>query len=228
MKLKLIYDYLIDFVLPNRCGFCKGFTPWNKPICDKCKDAIAFIDDPVRRDDNGVFTLCISPCEYDGTARDGILNLKYHNGINTAKYLAPFVADLIETHIGYSNIDLVTSVPMSRKRRADTGYNHADVAGKLIADAIAKPYNGRLLRRISNAPVQHKLSASERRLAVKDTYFPLKKGTRLNGETVLLVDDIITTGSTLSECASVLRSMGADKVYCATLATALYNESRKE
>lgn len=228
MKLKLIYDYLIDFVLPNRCSFCGKFTAWNEPVCQNCKDSIVFADYPIRQDENSVFTLCVSTCEYDGTARNGILNLKYHNGINTAKHLAPYLCELIKAHINISQIDLVTCVPMTRKRRARTGYNHADVVGKLVAELIAKPYDGKLLKRISNAPIQHLLSAEERRKAVKDTYFPAKKKTKLNGKTVLLVDDIITTGSTLSECASVLKSMGADNVYCATLAKTLYNESRKE
>lgn len=228
MKLKLIYDYLIDFILPNRCSFCGKFTNWNEPVCKNCKDSILFSEHPIRQDENGVFTMCVSACEYDGTARDGILNLKYHNGINTAKHLSPHLCELLKVNIDLNRIDVVTCVPMTRKRLADTGYNHADVIGKLVAELIKKPYDRKLLRRISNAPIQHELSAAERRKAVKDTYFPANKKTSLNGKTVLLVDDIITTGSTLSECASVLKSMGAVEVYCCTLAKSLYNESRKE
>ncbi len=228
MKLKLIYDYLIDFVLPNRCGFCGEFTSWNEPVCRKCKDGILFSEHPVRRDENGVFELCVSACEYDGVARDGILNLKYHNGVNTSKYLSPHLCELIKTHIGLSRIDLVTCVPMSRKRRADRGYNHADVIGKDVSRHLSKPYDGKILSRASGAPIQHLLSAEQRRSAVKNTYFPSGKNSRLNGKTVLLCDDIITTGSTLSECASVLISMGAKAVYCCTLAKSVYDESRKE
>ncbi len=228
MTLKQLYNFLIDLVFPNRCGFCFNVIPWNKLICDECERSLEYSDRSAVKDVNGAFELCVYPCDYFGTAKNGVLNLKYHYGHNTAEYLLPHLINLIKEKLPYSEIDIIASVPMTRKRRAQSGYNHAEVIAKLLSEELDIPYDGKLLSKSNKTVIQHEQSASDRRTLVKGMYNKGVSDFDLNNKTILLADDIITTGSTLSECASVLKSMGAARVYCCTLAGSLYTDERSE
>ena len=113
--------------------------------------------------------------------------------------------------------DIITWVPLSRKRKRSRGYDQA----KLIADAFARrtgiPCRG-LLKKIKNtAPQSGTDSREERRTNIADAYMPLCPE-EISGRRILLMDDIVTTGATLSECAKVLTRAGAKDVRALTLA----------
>ncbi len=212
-----IYRFLIDLVYPNRCGFCDSVIPWNELICPKCKKELLYSYSPGRRDEKERFVLCLSPCFYQGVAKDGVINLKYRYGYNAAEYLLPELVSLIKQHIR-EDIDIITAVPMTYKRRSQTGYNQAQIIAKLLSKELKLPYDGRLLAKNKSAAVQHKLNAKERRKLIRGAYTKGRSNYDLKGKVVLIADDVITTGATLSECAKVLKSIGAKRVYCCTLA----------
>ncbi len=223
MKQNKAYKFILDLIFPNRCGFCHKVVPWDKLICHECEEKLEYSSEPVRYDSDGAFDRCVSPCGYFGVAKNGVLNLKYHYGKNTAEYLLPCLCGLIREHLPVADIDIVTSVPMTKKRRSETGYNHAEVIAKLICDELKLPYDPKLLEKQKVASVQHKLSASDRKTLIKGVYKRGKSLYNIKDKTVLLVDDIITTGATLSECATILKEEGASAVYCVTLAKSIKN-----
>lgn len=112
--------------------------------------------------------------------------------------------------------DFVTCVPLSAKGRRKRGYNQAALLAKQTALHLHLPYKATLIK-IRENTAQHSLPKAMRWENVQGVYAPRRK-TLLNGKSVLLIDDIVTTGNTLRECAHVLEKSGAT-VWCATLAS---------
>lgn len=219
-----ITDFILDLIFPNRCGFCDDFIAWDKLACDECINQIEFTNDYIRKDFDGNFTVCISCVSYEGTAKEGLLNLKYHKGFNTAKYLLPSLVKRLE-NVGITpNIDLVTCIPMNSKRLDETGYNHAEVIAKILAKSLGVSHNFKILGKNKSTNRQHDLTRAERLEAVKGSYYLKTKFPDIKGKTILICDDIITTGATLSECSRLLLQAGAKEVYCATLGTTFLKE----
>ncbi len=216
MTLKSVSRFLIDLVYPNRCGFCQRVIPWNKLICPECEEKLEYSPNPIRQGEKGSFAFCISPCKYSGVARRGVLNLKYHYGKNTAEYLIPCLSELIKTHIP-EDIDLITFVPMTYWRKSEYGYNQAEVIADMLSKELDIPCDGKLLAKIKKMDTQHSLTSEERKRNAKSAYKPGTSKRDICGKTVLLADDIITTGATLSSCSRLLLERGAERVYCATL-----------
>ena len=192
--------WLADLVFPNRCPFCSGKHP-----CE-CSTGEFLYDG------------CAVARPYAETVRKGILELKYRCGFNAAKYLAPELRDILSENGYLCEASLMTAVPMSAPRKRETGYNQAETVAKELAAFCGIKCDFRLLEKKNTSPVQHELSAEERKSAAFGSYSAKGGHADISGKTVILCDDIITTGSTLSACAGALKSMGAAKVYCAVLA----------
>ena len=116
-----------------------------------------------------------------------------------------------------NRIDAIVPVPITLWRRLDRGYNQCDCLARALAKRLGKPLAARALRRKGNPARQGGLNEQERRQNVVGT-FAVRRPEDVRGKTVLLVDDIMTTGSTLSACAAELKAAGAEKVWCVTLA----------
>jgi len=130
--------------------------------------------------------------------------------------LAPHLADVFREQRW--DIDLVTSVPLSRKRLRLRGYNQAEKLAKPFAALIKKPYSGNVIQRVIDTRSQIDLSAEERRKNVSGAFYA--NAMHVNQNSVIIIDDVSTTGSTISECAQALKLAGAKKVYALTLARA--------
>ena len=116
------------------------------------------------------------------------------------------------------SFDVITCVPLSKRRKNDRGYNQAELLARSVSKNLGIPYS-ELLRKVVNNKVQHKENARERKINVYGVY-DLIDGVDVNGKTVLLVDDVKTTGSTLNECAKMLKMHGAEKVFVVTFVIA--------
>ena len=221
-----VLDWFIDLIFPNRCSFCGRFIAWNELICKECDETLTRAEFCPRcgkiececgsrsYDYDG----CAVLLTYDGIARDGVLSLKYHNGFNTAKYLSGELADKLKACGCLRDADVITAVPMTKARRRETGYNQAEYIAKCLSKQTGIRCNFKLIYKLKSGVIQHELTAEERCKAVIGAYVGYENHKNLKGKTVILCDDIVTTGSTLSECARVLKSMGAKRVYCAVLA----------
>ena len=215
-----IVDNILDFFFPNRCALCDCFIPWDALICEKCRGKITETQfcpkcgkSPCTCHDGHSYDGCAVFWPYEGEIRNGILLFKYHRGFNIAKLAAPKLSDML-LKAGALDDAIITAVPMSRRRRLETGYNQAE-------------YIARLISRITGA--ERDLTAQERRKNAEEVYTAKKRRRDIAGNNIVLCDDIITTGSTLDVCASLLKNMGAAKVYCAVLAsTPLNSESGSE
>lgn len=144
---------------------------------------------------------------YEGVVRDALHRLKYSRSPELARQLGILSWQLWAGDI--CRYDFVTAVPMHRQRYIQRGYNQAELVAREIARTADRPY-GSYLTRERDTPPQHSLSHYGRRQNVAGAFSmacPIPQGAR-----ILLVDDILTTGSTVAGCAGVLKRGGAREV----------------
>ena len=136
--------------------------------------------------------------------------------------LVDWLEAAVRVRFKVGEIDLVVPMPSTLFHRLDRGYNHCVYLARPLARRLGKPCACRVLRRTGNPERQGALAEEDRRTNVIGT-FAVRKPELVSGRTVLVVDDIMTTGSTLSECAAELKRSGAVRVWCVTLARSLRN-----
>ena len=205
----LCSDFFIDIILPNRCPVCSRVIAWDKLFCDECiPEEKDIVEAPLLSCDK---VTALYP--YEGNARNAILFLKD----NRHKRLAEHYAYRLSILLAEDNVDLVTCVPMNFYKRMMRGYDQADVIAKSLAKCLNKPYDHSIMRHSFSLKAQHSRNAEQRRSAAGTTYSLSKKAVDLSGKTVLLCDDVITTGSTVDACAKLLKQLGAERVIAAAV-----------
>jgi ComF family protein len=155
---------------------------------------------------------------YDGLLRDVILRLKHLQGDVLAELVGELWAEHAEARLRDVHADLVVPVPLHWWRRWRRGYNQSLALARGLAARLQIPCRPRLLRRIRNTPLQTQKTPSERPVNVHGAFRARCSG--FVGKTVLLVDDVMTTGSTANEAARALRSAGVVRVVVVVLARA--------
>ncbi len=157
----------------------------------------------------GVFT-------YDGLIQNMLLSFKFSGRKNLYRYFGDCLAERVATVYANVDFDTVTFVPSSAESIKERGYNPARLLAERTAKKLFLPCE-ELLIKSKDTEKQHSLRAKERMTNIKGS-IALNKSSDVQGKTVLLCDDIKTTGATLKECSDVLLAMGAEDVYCITVA----------
>jgi len=218
---------------PPRCILCGASTPSLDPLCSPCRERLPALAGPRcqrcgKQIADAGLDLCItcgtqrrlvdqyiSLGPYDGPWGTLLRTLKFEREPAIARFLGKMAAAQVAQHDCASSIDHVTYVPMHRRARRLRGFNQAQILAGAIGRALDLPVV-RVLRKIRATQPQARLSAGERRANLKGAFRAL----RCEGEHVLLVDDICTTGSTLEACAQALKQEGTRCVTAVTVARA--------
>lgn len=233
--------FLADLLWPRICPICNKICDRNgHHICTDCLMRLPLIpvvglcrqcgrDIPSQRfeflcDDcschHPSFDRAVSTLRFEGDARKLIHAFKFDEKIYLRNDLVDLLESAVRLRFKLDTIDCVTSIPLSMLRRWTRGYNQCDILARELARRLNLPYKS-LLRRVGNPRQQGKLNEEARRKNVIDS-FALARFVDLSKiKTVLLIDDIMTTGSTLSEAARILKSGGIKKVYAASLARSI-------
>ena len=204
---------LLNLLFPAKCAFCGRVSA--RDVCEACEDTLPRTEPPLREGTG--YGKCAVPLRYEGQVREALLRFKFHGVRGAAAGFGRLLAQCVAEELG-GTFDAVTYAPVSAERRAARGYDQA----YLLARNTARHWDIEpltLLRKTRDNPPQSGLDAAARRGNVVGVYEPLEVE-KIKGTRVLLIDDILTTGSTLSECARVLRDAGAAAVVCACLAAA--------
>lgn len=209
--------WLLDLVYPPKCVICgKLLKPDETETCKPCLIDLPLNTVPVKPGE--FYAACCAPFRYEGMLRESLLRYKFGGRVHYARFYADYLAASVQSQLG-GQFDLITWVPISERRRLERGYDQT----RLIAEALGKRLGMkpvRTLRKIKHNERQSNLSdAAARRGNVKGVYRAVRPE-RFAGKRVLLVDDIVTTGATLSECSYMLRLGGATRVVAAAAATA--------
>lgn len=212
--IKYFIKYLITFIYPNRCMFCDEIIPLNEDewICKYCYMDIDFI-----YNDKEPF---LSVFEYNEKTRYSILRLKYYNQKQYAKGFAKMMYFKL-SKIELNNYDFIIPVPMYIKKKRKRGYDQAE----LLAIELSKLSNIHIesnnLIRNKNTLAQSKVSFEEREKNVQGV-FSVNNPTIFKDKNILLIDDIYTSGNTMSECSKELKKCGANIICYFTLSRTLY------
>ena len=214
--MKLLED-LLELLYPTRCAFCHRLTERRQKVCPRCLAALSRVPETVQKQHFTHISACVSPLWYEGDVRQSLLRYKFGG----CRFYADIYADFVVKCIDENEItcDSITWVPLSRRRLRKRGYDQARLLAEALAARMGLPCERMLVKKRNNPPQSRTQKASERRANVRGVY-EAAAGVELSGRRVLLVDDIVTTGSTLSECAGILRQAGASDVAAATVARA--------
>ena len=209
----MLLEALLNLIFPPKCPFC-GKILDSPGICPACEKALPWTAEAEGlRQGPGDFH-CAAPLWYEDLAREGLLRFKFQGASGAAEPLGALIAQCAAERFS-GEFDTVTWVPVSRKRLRKRGYDQAE----LLARAACRRWDTqpvRLLDKVMDNPAQSGIhDAAARRANVLGVYDPVGD---IAGKRILLVDDICTTGATLTECVRVLKDAGAESVVCAVVA----------
>ena len=209
-------NWVLELLYPTRCAFCHRLTAGREErICPQCAASLPLTPKGAQTQKLRHIETCVSPLYYEDTVRESLLRYKFR-GVNAyAELYAEFIAKCIDENQVFC--DSITWVPLSRKRLRRRGYDQARLIAVELAKRLEIPCMAALRKRRDNPPQSGIRRPEQRRANVSGVYSALP-GVELSGKHILLVDDIVTTGATLSECAAVLRQSGASRVSAASVA----------
>ena len=209
---------LLDLLFPTRCVFCRRLLHRGEEgICPRCQQELPWALGAEAEQTGEFFSLCASPLWYQDQVRASFHRYKFKGVRGYSRTYGRLVAQCVQDHLA-GRYDLITWVPLSRARLRQRGYDQAMLlasAAALALDDVA----AETLCKVRDTEAQSGLGKNDasRRANVLSAY-QVTDPALVEGRRVLLIDDIVTTGSTLSECARVLRTAGATDVVCAALA----------
>jgi len=218
-------EFFLNIIFPRKCVGCGQEGAW---ICEGCRAKIVMVKSPTcpichKLTKNGHFcsrhrrgkalTGIISVAYLDqGPLKELIHYFKYRNIRELTDFLAELMMERLKLGFPYGDL-LIVPVPLHPARQAMRGYNQAELLANKIGEYYDIESANDLVRRIKNNKPQVELKAKERWQNVQGVFNLCQGIERIKGKTVLLVDDITTTGATLNEIGRLLRKKGARQIW---------------
>jgi len=184
-------------------------VPGPELVCDDCRGPCP-----------PAFDRAASALRFENDARRMLLGFKFNRHLWLRDDFTDWLEAAARARFEVAGVDCVVPVPTTLLHRMDRGYSPVDFLARRLADRLGRRYLPHVLFRCGRPSRQSALTEAARRANVKNTVGVRQAG-RIRGRTILLVDDILTTGATLSECARALKIAGAWRVWCVTLARAI-------
>jgi ComF family protein len=216
-RLAKLGSQVLDAVIPPRCAGCGTRDVW---LCEVCVVSLPRLPEghcqrcaapgtPTKLCARcyrtpPAFDAVLAPFLHDGLARELVLSLKYRGHRHLVESLASLMSPLVDF-----DVDLVVPVPLHAQRHSERGFNQSALLARALADRRSTRVDEGLLRRIRETAPQTGLNHGQRVANVRGAFDAMGK---VNHTTVLLVDDVCTTGATLSACARALRRAGANRI----------------
>ncbi len=212
-------ERVLDLLFPPKCPFCQKILEEPRaPLCPECRPKLPWLEGKAGERRIDFADGCYSPLAY----RDGVPQAVHRYKFSRVRALGkPFGALMAQCLGGRleERADLICWAPLSKKRLRERGFDQAGLMAREVGRLLSVPAGPALEKVRDTAPQSELEEASARRANARGAY-ALLPGVDLTGKRVVLVDDVVTSGSTLSECAALLRQGGAEEVYCLTLAQA--------
>lgn len=193
----------LEYVQGAICIKCGKQVSEQEEMCIDCKENTHFFD-------RGV-ALYKYPC-----VRQGIYRMKYKGRKEYLDFYSQEVVERLGEQLRLWNPDAIIGVPLHKARERKRGYNQAEILASQIGDKMGIPFEKKMVLRQKNTLPQKGLDAFQRQNNLKKAFIISQNVVKLN--TIVIIDDIYTTGSTMDAVASILKASGVQKVYCLTLA----------
>jgi ComF family protein len=229
--LRICGRWVLDFALPPRCAGCGTIVADVHSFCTDCWTQIAFLGEtgctvcglPLQATEASTCGVCLSKppriartraaVAYDDLSRGLAIRLKYGRKVAIARTMARYMAPLV----GSSSDLLLVPVPLHRTRLWQRGFNQSALVARELSRRLKVPANPVALRRSRRTPPLKGMSPLQRRKTVAGAFHVADKAA-VAGKTVILIDDVLTTGSTAEACARTLQRAGAARVELITRA----------
>lgn len=220
--MKLL-NYILDLIYPPKCLLCDGILDAkqldlcpdcrvSQPLCPISKNKLSFIDS------------WLALWYYEADAKESLRRYKFRGKRCYAAGYGRLLAMKIQQELD-DRYDLITWIPVSRRRRYKRGYDQVQLLAQAVGNELHCAPVACLVK-IRNNPPQSGISGHAQRRANVLGAYKAVNGEQFSGKRILLLDDIITTGSTAGECAKVLLTAGATEVHVAAVAAANHNERK--
>lgn len=221
-----LFKPVIDFALPPRCGGCGAIVDEVDSFCAECWTKIEFLGPggcsvcglPLEGTEIDSCARCLArpprlhrvraATAYGEISRSIAIRLKYGRKIALGRTMARYMAPLLDQLPGNA---VLVPVPLHRGRIWTRGFNQSALIARELARRLGVSVETEALQRVKATPPLKGLSAQQRRRTVAGA-FRVNSSAELRGRTVVLVDDVLTTGSTANACARVLKRAGAERV----------------
>lgn len=222
-------DKLKIVLFPKRCAICGNVIEFDRSICDYCLE-LPEINAPIcmkcgcskencickKRKRKPEYKAVIAPFYYEDSIKQGVLNFKMNEMPKLAESYSAYISDAIKKYYELIDFDFVTYIPMTKRDKIDRGYNQSELLAEKVAEKCNIPLKHALIKKRKNK-IQKRQHAEDRYVNMYNV-FDIKDGVDLTDCRVLLIDDVKTTGATLSSAALTLKAYGAKEVYCAVFA----------
>lgn len=222
--MKKFLNKVINIIYPPKCIFCQKLLRYDTSIyiCNSCYEKLPFLTMEIMP----VFTstkrsYCdgvVSVFEYTGVVKESLIRFKFYNEPSYYRTYARLIDERLNKLSGMNDYQLVMSVPLHKHREFFRGYNQAYLISRELSYRLKLRECSGIFRRNRHTETQSLLDKQKRGQNVRGA-FTVTKPEKVAGKSILLVDDILTTGSTLEECSRVLKVAGAARVTAAVVAT---------
>ena len=232
---------VFQFFLPPQCPCCERFSEEGKQgFCSNCLSQIRWIEPPfcsicgipfISREvethpcgacvtHRKYFTIARALGAFEGSLQEAIHRWKYEGKTYLTPFFADWMAEGLNRHWEPGSLDLLIPVPLHTRRLRERGFNQALLLVRELSRRTGIPYRKSILQKKKSTIPQVNLSGVEREKELRGTFHVIGKE-ELSGLSVLLIDDVYTTGATVNECSKVLLRGGAKRVDVLTLAHVL-------
>ncbi|MBQ3277206.1 MAG: ComF family protein [Oscillospiraceae bacterium] len=206
---------LLDFFFPPKCAFCGALLQEGEDgICAACRRDLPKAGEEKLKFD--FIPFAAAPFYYEGPVRQALLGYKFQGAPARGRVFGRLVAEELLRR-ERTDFDVVTWVPLSARRERRRGYDQARILAESVGERLGLRVE-RMLKKVRHAPPQSRLRTKEARRANISGCFAVSDPDRTAGKRILLIDDIVTTGATVSECARMLMLAGAESVSAAAVA----------
>ncbi|MCX8129898.1 MAG: ComF family protein [Clostridia bacterium] len=217
-------DAILKIIFPPRCAFCNSIlsTEPIEGICEGCYKRIPFfVCDSLYINTPGqsiYYDRVICACEYSGIIKQTLMKYKYFNKPSYYRAFAAMLSNRLKNVTNCRNFDIIIGVPLYKGREKDRGYNQARLISKALSKKMLIPDKSWLLSRVRDTGNQSLLTKKQRSINIRDA-FKVNDASRVKGRSIILIDDIFTTGNTVNECSRVLKEAGALSVVVCVIAS---------
>ena len=216
--MKLI-DNILNLIYPPVCGFCDKIC--KEHLCKKCEMVIKkYENSSIRKSEKEYFTEMAYIFKYEDIIRDILIKYKFQSKSYIYKTFSKIILKNKKICGFLKNYDIIIPVPIHKKRIKKRGYNQTELIAREISKKLDLKYEGNILIKVKNVLPQSELTKKERQKNIKGA-FGIKNAEKIKNKKVLILDDIYTTGSTLNECARILKQSGVEECrninYCKRL-----------
>lgn len=237
--MKKLLKYFVSALFPKRCAYCGKVIAADELMCSVCAADLPRIEGTVCpkcgrgkelcscRGAEMYFSRLAAPFYFKGVVRKGIHSFKFRRSPENAEAYAVEMASTVKDAYGGTAFDFIAEVPMTAAGEKERGYNQVRLLAERLGSLLGIEHKRGLMIKLYETQKQHGLSRFLRKGNLTGV-FDVSEPSVVEGKTILLCDDISTSGETLNECAKMLWLYGAREIFCITVALTVSENGRKD